>query len=390
MKRKSIVFALLAAPILLSCSSELDVPDSPKQESQSAVEQILKEYCAKSSMTRSNGLPVGDLKIENVETKSYYYDGKETHLLTGETRTAESEGTFEISRADFKSDNGADGYAYVCTTAGAEGVYFFTSNGEISDTTYNGGLRMVLGNIPYSAGNRLIDKDGPTLPTTPTYVSAGPLLKTTWNQGAPYNMYIPYCTCNTCVQNNWSLRPWVGCTNVATGQVIAYFGKFVANTQENKNIDFDAITKQPIPTALTKNQIAHFLHEVAVRNKSRFGHTSTPASEVNAYNLLLECGYKCDYVKGPAEKERLKQHIFYQKSPCIYVGFRDSGSGHAWVIDGYVSSDPEQFHCNWGWGGLSDGWADYNTMTIPENQSQSESFYKYNKTIYIYGVTVEK
>lgn len=389
MKRKSIVFALLAAPILLSCSSELDVPDSPKQESQSAVEQILKEYCAKSSMTRSNGLPVGDLKIENVETKSYYYDGKETHLLTGETRTAESEGTFEISRADFKSDNGADGYAYVCTTAGAEGVYFFTSNGEISDTTYNGGLRMVLGNIPYSAGSRLIDKDGPTLPTTPTYVSAGPLLKTKWSQKAPYNMHMPYCTCGECLQAGDTIRCKVGCTNVATGQVIAYFGKFKSQTPENSNIDFDAITDS-IPNASAINQIAHFLHEIAVRNKSNFGHGSTGASDYYAYNLLLECGYKCDYVTGVAEKERLKQHIYYQKSPCIYVGFRDSSNGHAWVIDGYICSDPEQFHCNWGWGGQSDGWAEYNSMTLPDHYPESYNYNKLNRTIYIQGVTVER
>lgn len=100
------------------------MPDSPKPESLSALEQILNEYCAKTSMTRSNGMPVGNLKIENVETKSYYFDGTEVHLLTGQTRSEESKGTFDISRADFKSNNGTDGYAYVCTTAGADGVYF--------------------------------------------------------------------------------------------------------------------------------------------------------------------------------------------------------------------------------------------------------------------------
>lgn len=334
-------------------------------------------------MTRSNGMPVGNLKIENVETKSYYFDGTEVHLLTGQTRSEESKGTFDISRADFKSNNGTDGYAYVCTTAGADGVYFFTPNGEISDTTYNQGLRMVLSNIPYAVGSRLNEKDDPSHDIVITYKAIGPLLKTTWNQSYPYNMYMPYCTCRDCLSGNWLRRALVGCTNVATGQVIAYFGKFVANTSENSNIDFKQITKDPIPNASTQDQIAHFLYEIAVRNNSNFGHGATGASEVNAYNLLLACGYDCDYVKGNASSERLKQHICSKGSPSIYVGFTDANEGHAWVIDGYQFSNPEQFHCNWGWGGYSDGWAEYKAMTHPEKEPESTSYYKKNKTIYI-------
>lgn len=52
--------------------------------------------------------------------------------------------------------------------------------------------------------------------------------------------------------------------------------------------------------------------------------------------------------------DMLKTEINAER-PIYYSGYNNSeGYGHAWVIDGYSTSD--LFHCNWGWSGSYNGW----------------------------------
>jgi hypothetical protein len=44
--------------------------------------------------------------------------------------------------------------------------------------------------------------------------------------------------------------------------------------------------------------------------------------------------------------------------PLYYAGHpKSGGSGHAWIVDGYIDVDSATtyYHCNWGWGGLDNG-----------------------------------
>ena len=46
--------------------------------------------------------------------------------------------------------------------------------------------------------------------------------------------------------------------------------------------------------------------------------------------------------------------------PIIYRGYQENdGPGHAWNIDGY---DNDYYHCNWGWGGSSNGYFYFNNL----------------------------
>lgn len=47
--------------------------------------------------------------------------------------------------------------------------------------------------------------------------------------------------------------------------------------------------------------------------------------------------------------------------PIFYAAIDPARGGHAWVVDGYNSSN--HFHCNWGWGGSSDGWFNLSNLT---------------------------
>ena len=54
--------------------------------------------------------------------------------------------------------------------------------------------------------------------------------------------------------------------------------------------------------------------------------------------------------------------------PVIMRGYGDDyGGGHAWNIDGYQGNN---FHCNWGWGGWSNGYFNITSMGgLPDGQA---------------------
>ena len=54
--------------------------------------------------------------------------------------------------------------------------------------------------------------------------------------------------------------------------------------------------------------------------------------------------------------------------PVVMVGYGSGyGGGHAWNIDGYQGMN---FHCNWGWGGYSNGYYNLTSMGgFPDDQA---------------------
>ena len=62
--------------------------------------------------------------------------------------------------------------------------------------------------------------------------------------------------------------------------------------------------------------------------------------------------------------------------PVIMQGFDDSYGGHAWNIDGYIGEDFNSFHCNFGWGGSSNGWYTLASMGgFPDSQAALFNLY---------------
>ena len=178
---KIVKLFLALVPLLAACGNDGPERLSPSPAQPNEVEKILKDYCAKMEGTRGiENYSVGKVTVENVETKAYCFDGKTSHEVAKNTRSKSEDNYFELSRVDFTSDKGADGYAYLSTTPGKEGVYYFTPKGEISDTTYNEGLKIVLNNIPNAVGG-MIDNN-PQFPDSVSQIGTGILIKTTWDQ----------------------------------------------------------------------------------------------------------------------------------------------------------------------------------------------------------------
>lgn len=208
-----------------------------------------------------------------------------------------------------------------------------------------------------------------------------PLIKTHWDQRAPYN--------NLCPMDGEN-RSLTGCVATAMAQVM-YYWKYPAQTSTEipsytltktvKGEEGDEEVKTEIPAipAATPFDWDNM--------KLEYNGTETEEEQNAIANLMLTCGtaLKMDYSsavsnaytqdlprclinymdydlgtrflsRGDYRYAEWCQIIYDElaaKRPVLYGG-QSAGGGHAFIVDGYRSDD--YFHINWGWGGSSDNY----------------------------------
>ena len=199
-----------------------------------------------------------------------------------------------------------------------------------------------------------------------------PLLKSTWNQGAPYNNMCP-------IDPTTSERSVTGCVATALAQVINYHR-------------YPRQTTAAIP-AYTTSTLSISMPEIPVTTidwdhmLNSYDGTTTTAQQNAVAQLMLLCGQAVgmDYSSDQSGAEStvlvnaLQNYFGYDRTtrvlsrnsysadewddllysemaegrPVLYSGL-SAGGGHEFVIDGYKSDG--LFHVNWGWGGSCDGY----------------------------------
>lgn len=202
-----------------------------------------------------------------------------------------------------------------------------------------------------------------------------PLVKTLWNQDAPYY--------NLCPKIGSSYT-YTGCVATAMAQVMKYFNYPDKGKGSGSATVIDAATGQ-IAQTLTMNLGVTFSWDDMLNEYKPGEYTDAQASAVA--RLMKACGYSVDmqysttesgaqatnvaaalvdhfnYDKACETRERINytladwEEMVYENlrttGPVLYAGVAPTG-GHAFVCDGY-SSD-HYFHFNWGWGGDYDGY----------------------------------
>lgn len=196
-----------------------------------------------------------------------------------------------------------------------------------------------------------------------------PLVKTQWNQLAPYNKLCPTVGGTTCP---------TGCVATAMAQVInaiGYYGGKGTNTYTpsavGKPLTFDFASYTPDfskllsnytaagvqPTDDEVNEVAKLMLACGVAVNTGYNARSSGAGEPVS-GLKRFFGYDDSSVTlrranfTSAEWEGIAYGQLAAGRPLYYGG---TGSGsHAFVVDGYLGDG--LFHLNWGWGGLSDGY----------------------------------
>ena len=232
----------------------------------------------------------------------------------------------------------------------------------------------------------------PVVRRTPSAVKTpiAPLVKTHWNQGAPYNNQVSgYYYAGNAV---------TGCVATAMAQVMYYTAKKASLTTSTPTNDIPGYTTKssyPVPGISAEETINW--------NQMRDTYTSSDTDEgATAVATLMRCcgvslgmNYRdTDHggssANGADVAKALKSYFGYdattqcadrsyysyanwieliynelkQGRAVVYSG-QSLGGGHSFVCDGYQGED--YFHINWGWGGMSD---DYFKLSVLDPDAQ--------------------
>jgi len=251
-------------------------------------------------------------------------------------------------------------------------------------------------NLNYEKGTSGSQGRGVAPQTLSTYILGTNLVETKWGQSGgvgndniPFNFYCP----------NGTL---VGCGGVALAQILRFW-RCNVHPQGVVNyyppgfplIYINLAAQTYCWTCMLPDKAnydnALFLYHCAAAIESEFGITGTTSYPYKVPGKLSQnFGFNGSiYYKSSYNDQNwivlLKTDIDNRR-PIFYSGQKTSGGGHGWVVDGYDSNN--LFHCNWGWGGSSDGWYMLTNLTgnvgFTNNQSAVMNIYP---TFYS-GVTI--
>ena len=278
----------------------------------------------------------------------------------------------------FDRGNGAGGFLVVSADDAAAPLLGYCDEGQFDPGNIPPSLSYWLNQ--YSAQIAAARKAGRAasssgeLDTPSTEMEAvGPLLKSKWNQGAPYNKY-----CFTINADSTETQSVTGCVATSMAQVMYYFKKPAVGHGEisykhgdsgtysmnfaAQPFDWDEMLPTYVSGQYTEDEgdaVAYLMKACGYSVKMDYGKGESGADGANIAGALI------DYF-GYNPNIELQTRAFYTYNdwvtmiynnlknvgPVVYNGSALDG-GHSFVCDGYDGNG--YFHINWGWGGMSDG-----------------------------------
>lgn len=215
---------------------------------------------------------------------------------------------------------------------------------------------------------RHVERDGFVFDPEPVNRNVQPLTTTTWNQDYPYNYYCPTG------QGGPGGRAYAGCAATAMSIVMKFWNWPVQGTGEysytpegypTQTVNFGATTYDwaNMPNSISSNSpmvqiqaVATLMYHCGVSIDMMYGPGSSGAysqdvpDAIATYFSYTDHAVRLDrdlYTRS--DWEDLLILMLEQECPLYYSG-SDPEGGHAFVCDGYRSSD-RKFHFNWGWSG---------------------------------------
>lgn len=235
-----------------------------------------------------------------------------------------------------------------------------------------------------------------TLPT-----SVEPLLGgIVWNQRDPFNRLCP----DTQIEENGvkkTMKCATGCVATAVAQVMKYWewpkqgtGSFKYTSQGSVPVKLEADFSKSVydwenmlddySEGFTDEQgyaVAKLMSDVGIGVRLNYDYESGTAHDWTTYALGTFFGYNkgikmCNRSHYTyAEWNNLLKKELSQSRPIVIGGDNlYEGTGHEFALDGY--NEDGNYHINWGWGGLSNGYFDINYLD-PEHQGVGGSMGSY-------------
>lgn len=199
-----------------------------------------------------------------------------------------------------------------------------------------------------------------------------PMLKTSWDQVAPYNDQCPLLGVD---------RTYTGCVATAMAQVMNYWqypevgegqigyesssiGKRLTLNFSKREFDWANMIPEYKDGNYTPEQadaVAYLMKACGYAVKMDYGTDSSGALAMNIANAMKKYFkydpnilYTIRQYYSTTEWTRLIYDNLKNVGPILYGGASLLGGGHSFVCDGYDGNG--YFHFNWGWTGMSDGY----------------------------------
>lgn len=199
-----------------------------------------------------------------------------------------------------------------------------------------------------------------------------PMIKTKWDQVAPYNDQCPL---------QGTQRTYTGCVATAMAQVAKYWNypevgkgtisyectdisKRLSLNFALKKFDWDNMLDTYLPHGYSDKEadaVAYLMKACGYSVKMSYNTTSSGALAMNIANGLTKyMGYDPNMIYdqrmyySATEWDRIIYDNLKAVGPVIYGGGSMLGGGHSFIIDGYDGNG--FYHFNWGWSGMSDGY----------------------------------
>ena len=196
-----------------------------------------------------------------------------------------------------------------------------------------------------------------------------PLLTTTWDQGCFYNAMCPADPGGSCG------HVYTGCVATAMAQIMKYHNfppqgvgshTYIDPNYGPQTANFGATTynwsSMPNNVSSSNSAVATLMYHAGVSVNMQYSTSGSGAYSEDVPNALMNyfnyqpgivIVYKNNFTNVNDFKDLLRADLD-QAEPIYYSGNNPS-VGHAFVCDGYKTSDGS-FHFNWGWSGSSNGW----------------------------------
>mgnify|MGYP002153890775 CR=1 FL=1 len=285
------------------------------------------------------------------------------------------------------------GFVVLANDDAIEAVVGVSNKPYTNDTNINPAFQWYLRAANAAIASRIASGhgySGAIAPSAPLPDHVDPLIKTRWQQEAPFN---------NDVQKDDKGKPYlVGCVAITMTQIMRYYKYPVvgkgSNTYsmngETLSADFSASPYQwdkmlPIYdkgkyTDEEAKAVSELMRQVGISVNMDYKPNFSSSYTKSAQNALINnFGYNPDmnrYTRNYYSEQEWMDMVYKElseKRPIYYSG-NDSkwDNGHAFVIDGYNAEG--KVHVNWGWGGYQDGFFDIGILT-PKN-SGDYSYYQ--------------
>lgn len=314
------------------------------------------------------------------------------------------------------------GFVVLANDDAIEAVVGVSNKPYTTDTNINPAFQWYLRAANAAIASRIASGhgySGAIAPSAPLPDHVEPLIKTRWQQEAPFN---------NDVQKDDKGKPYlVGCVAITMTQIMRYYkypavGKgsnsYTMNG-ETLSADFSASPYQwdkmlPIYekgkyTDEEAKAVSELMRQVGISVNMDYKPGFSSSYTMSAQNALINNfrynpnmnRYTRNYYSEQEWMDMVYKELSEQR-PIYYSG-NDSkwDNGHAFVIDGYNAEG--KVHVNWGWGGYQDGFFDIGILTPARSnysyyqdmivgiQPEQQGAWKSHLTLY-YGsqLTIEK